>query len=308
MSATFFPPMPDELAEAHAGRIGAFLAGPISKSQRRSLIRRLTEAAALSAGPLPFEWQLAALSGMERTDYVRRHTRLPAIGVVECQDTPDLFGAEKPSRVIRSGATLFVRRDRLCRRCVQEDVASRQYSWFRRNHNLPGVEVCPRHACPLESVHAPDPWCRLPHHWLARGDTELVEINLKSKFECRFQARLHETYQHFLDRDRPYRLPQLHAFLRRRARELEPKKSPYDMYSAVVFQVAPKEWLRRNCPEVGNGHVFDAIGSSIALPSHGFLYAVLLGAMFGTVEEFERSMAQSVRTSSNDVGLCRLAA
>jgi hypothetical protein len=308
MNAAFFPPMPDELAEAHAGRIGAFLAGTISKVQRHSLIRKLAEAVVPSAGALPSSWQLAALSGMPRTDYVRHHTMLPVIAVVEGQGPTSPFGAEKPSRVIRSGATLHARRVHLCRKCVQEDLSSRPYSWFRRNHNLPGIEMCPRHACPLESVHAPDPWCRLPHHWWARGDTEPSEINPQSKSECQFQVRLQETYQHFLDRDRPYHLAHLHAFLRKRARELEPKKSPYDMYSAVVFKAAPKEWVRRNCPEIGSGHVLDAIGSSIALPSHGFLYAVLLGAMFSNAEEFERSMALSDRTSSNDVELSRLAA
>lgn len=117
-------------------------------------------------------------------------------------------------------------------------------------------------------------------------------MNPNSRSECRFQVRLQETYRHFVGRERPYRLAQFHAFLKTRGRELEPDKSPYCMYSAIVSKVVPEAWLRRNCPEVGNLRIFDAIGSSITLPSHGFVYAVLLGAMFGTAEEFERSIAR----------------
>ena len=308
MSDAFFPPMPDELEEAHAGRIGAFLAGPISKVQRHSLIRKLAEAVVPSADALPYSWQLAALSGMERTEYVRQHSMLPAIAVVEFRDAISPFGAEKPSRGIQNGATLHIPKVHLCRKCVKEDLSSRPYSWFRRSHSLPGVEMCSRHACRLDSVHAADPWSRLPHHWLACGDTKPSEINTESRSECLFQSRLQETYQHFLNRDRPYRQPQLHAFIKRRARELEPKNSPHNLYSAVVFKTAPKEWILRNCLAVGNGNIFGAIESPMALPSFGFLYTVLLGAMFSTAEEFEQSMAQSVQTPSADVDLCRLAA
>jgi hypothetical protein len=308
MNGEFFPPMPDELVEAHAGRIGTFLAGPISEVQRHSLIRKLAEAVVPSVDRLPYSWQVAALSGKQRAHYVRQHSMLPAIGVVQSRASPSPFGAQRSSLDFRSGAALHVQRVHLCRACVREDLSLRPYSWFRRNHSLPGIEMCARHACPLEKVNAPDPWCRLPHQWLAGGATEPSGMNPNSRSECRFQVRLQETYRHFVGRERPYRLAQFHAFLKTRGRELEPEKSPYAMYSAIVSKVAPEAWLRRNCPEVDNLRIFDAIGSSITLPSHGFVYAVLLGAMFGTAEEFERSIARSIRTPSTDVGMCRLAA
>lgn len=291
MSIALFPPLPDELVDGHEGRVAAFHAGLLPLSSRRDLIFQLAEAITPLSRGLFREWYLAALSGMTPIDYVRRHTLVPGLRVTTQSNPPLLHGTRSASVPRPWLFTSGAKSAHLCRECVQEDLSCRSYSWFRRIHNLPGIEMCFSHARPLDRVCVPDGWCRLPHAWLARGETVACEINPGSTIEHRFQIRLKETYGYFLERDRPFPIPLLHGHMRRRGVVLSPDLSGQDSerfsYSAVFSRAAPPDWIRRNLRGLCEQTFCES-----ELPILGSHYSLLLAAMFDTVEEFYQFMGK----------------
>lgn len=296
MSVSLFPPLPDELVDGHAGRVAAFHAGLLSSDARSSLIAQLADEVTPSKRELPQAWNMAVLSGMTRTDYARQHTLIPALRVAGHRKLHPLHGAMYawvPRPWLYAPGTSSAH---LCRECAQEDLSSRSYSWFRRIHNLPGIEMCLRHTCPLDRVCAPDAWCRLPHAWLDRGETTPCEINPRSTTEHRFQKRLKETYMFFLGREKPFDMPQLHDPMKRHAVAMWPDFSDEDSerfsFSALLSRAAPADWIRRNLRKLCE-HTF----SEDLMSLHGSLYSLLFAAMFDTAEEFSQFMEQVVRSS-----------
>lgn len=302
MSVSLFPPLPDELVDGHAGRVAAFHAGLVSSGATPSLIAQLADEVTPSKRELPQAWNMAVLSGMTRTDYARQHTLIPALRVAghrKSHPPHGAGGAEVPRRWLFVPGTSGAH---LCRECVQEDLSSRSYSWFRRIHNLPGIEMCLRHTRPLDVVCAPDAWCRLPHAWLNRGETTPCEISPRSTTERKFQKRLIETYKFFLGRDRPFPSLQLHGATKRYLFALRPNLRDQDSesfsYTAVFSRVAPAHWIQRNLPGLC-AHTF----SETSL--RGSLYSLLFAAMFDTAEEFSQFMEYVVGSSevhSNQLG------
>lgn len=298
MNKAVFAPLPDEFPEAHAGRVALFHCGPTKPHRRTSFIQRFSEAVVEGAGALPLVGQLAALSGMSRIDYALQHSFLPAFRVADYESHPTPHGARNSELTIpRFGAKLQVERVHLCRDCVKEDIASRSYSWYRRIHNLPGVEVCRFHARALERVSAQDPWRLLPHQWMARGETVLGEIDLSAKGELEFQCRLHSSYEFLLALKAPFNWHELSWVLLRRSRELMHDQSFVPSLSDIAARYIPGNWFERNCIDRWRWKLFlDRVREFLISPAHGFLLATALATLFDDPEEILRYFHPSCRS------------
>ena len=313
MSALAITPMPHEFVLAHAGRISFLLGGRMPKSQRLAQVARLAEAHRKGAGSVALLEQLAAISGMSVTGYAKQHSLLPALRVAEQGHAPLLHGAaETPSIAKLVGARLHNDKAQLCRRCVGEDRSHWGFSWFRRTHNLAGIEICPVHGEGLHWVTAPEPFSLLPQHWVERGEIESVKCDPASEVERQFQIRLHAVYELFLDRDRPFELMRIHCTLARRIRELglrnsrEGRKPPL---SDHVLSSGPKAWLSRHWPtlcEKEQGRFYqplDRLPTAAIAPGSGFAYALAFATLFDYLEDVSRYLAMPIERAKQRVEL-----
>lgn len=305
MSPIAIAPMPQEFALAHAGRAAFFLSGQTAKSQRMKLISRLAKEHDPAAGSLPLVGQLATIGRMAIEDYARQHSLMPVLRVAEPCEAPDIHGGkENPHLVKLVGSRLHTDRVHLCCQCVNNDLSHWSFSWFRRTHNLAGIEMCAIHGEALHWITAPDPFSRLPQHWVDSGDIEQVKFDPASDEERRFQLRLHSIYEEFLERDRPFELAKIRGVLIERARQLGLRNSAIGSkptLSDYVQDHAPTAWVRRHFPELGDkekGRTFNALdrlNTSVSIPGTGFAYAVAFAVLFDAEEDAALSLARPVR-------------
>lgn len=155
----------------------------------------------------------------------------------------------------------------------------------------------------------PDPFSRLPQHWVKLGDIERVEYDHASQAERQFQTRLHEIYELFLDRDRPFASPSIDGPLALRLHELgltgsSNGKKP--LLSDYVLNSTPRAWLRRHCPQLCEKEpgvrfsTFDRLPRPYALPGSGFAYAIAFATLFDSAEDVARSISRSVVRRKRD--------
>lgn len=301
MSPIAIEPMPQEFALAHAARVAFFHSGQTTKSQRMKLISRLAEQHCPAAGSLSLVGQLATIGRMTIEDYARQHSLMPVLRVAEPCEAPDIHGGiENPHLVKLVGSRLHTDRVHLCCQCVKNDLSHWSFSWFRRTHNLAGIEMCAIHGEALHWITAPDPFSRLPQHWVDSGEIEQVKFDPESDEERRLQFRLHAMYEIFLERDRPFELVKIRGVLIERARQLGLRNSAAGSkptLSDYVQDHAPTAWVRRHLPELVDkekGKTFNALdrlNTSVSTPGTGFAYAVAFAMLFDTEEDAALSLS-----------------
>jgi len=302
MSPVFIAPMPQEFALAHAARTAFFVSGHAGKSHRLRLVSELAEKHNLAAGSYSLIDQLATIARMSVAAYARHHSLLPVLRVAERSEAPDIHGGTENSRLLKLvGSRLHTDIVHLCCKCVADDVSHWSFSWYRRTHNLMGIEICAVHGEPLHWVTAPDPLSCLPQHWVDSGDIEKVDFDPLSQEEHQFQHRLHMTYEQFLEQDRPFELLKIRGVLIQRARELGLRNSPSGSkptLSDYVQEHTPAAWLRRYIPELcekdrgTHFNAIDRINTSVSIPGTGFAYAVAFATLFDSQEDTSLALAR----------------
>lgn len=295
MKAVSVAPMPQEFALAHAGRLAFFNCGPMGRWHRVEQISAFAESIRAGAGAQPMLGQLATISGMPLTEYARQHSLLPALRVADRGHTPELHGgSENPNVVRKIGTRLHTDRVQLCCQCVKDDLSHWSFSWFRRTHNIAGIEMCPVHGTPLHWVTGDDPLSCLPQHWVETDEIERVKFDPTSEVECRFQLRLHAIYEIFLERDRPFALPEIHPALIARTNELDLSSSPRSSKPTIsdyALEHAPRAWLQRHWPDICTKEkgkfllALDRLNGAGITPGTGFAYATAFAILFDAAED-----------------------
>lgn len=303
MKAVSVAPMPQEFATAHAGRLAFFYYGQTSKEQRLEQIAEFAESVHAGASSQHMLGQLATISGMALTEYARQHSLLPALRIAEPGDTPDLHGgAEKPRLLRWVGPRLHADRVHLCCQCVEDDLSHWSFSWFRRTHNIAGIEICPVHGTPLHWVTAQDPLSCLPQHWVETNEIERVKFDPTSEGERQLQFRLHAIYEVFLERERPFALTAIRTALIGRTKELGLRNSPHGTKPTIsdyAIEHAPRAWLQRHWPDLcvkEKGKFFlalDRLNAAGITPGTGFAYATAFAILFDTVEDASHALSRA---------------
>jgi len=135
-----------------------------------------------------------------------------------------------------------------CSQCVLEDVAELGYSYWRRIHNFPGVDVCNRHKSGLMRVADDINTFKLPH-WqfdeLIYPGSDFVESMIDRPLVQRYQ----EIASGMLDFYCPLNPSHVIQILENRCRELGILHGKNDWATALrdrIIKLAPQEWLEKH--------------------------------------------------------------
>jgi hypothetical protein len=129
-------PMPDELALGHLRRVIVFE----PSNEQLFHKRNLTTCDAID--------RLAEIGGLSRYDYVRGHTLLPLFRAVVDDVRIEDFSKSPDHRALCLQAklsTLTTEFVRYCPDCSEEDQEFWGFSYWRRTHQVPGLDACPKH-------------------------------------------------------------------------------------------------------------------------------------------------------------------
>lgn len=141
--------MPEELAIALQARTAQWN-GLADKSRWNSEMRRALADDGQACEGLPDIEAMAMFHGEPVGRFVGGHTMVPLIHAFSADGGAGDHGAparrhllpKTAFRALRAGAYL-------CQKCVEEDLDFHGMSWWRRDHQLPGLFWCPKHMTAL---------------------------------------------------------------------------------------------------------------------------------------------------------------
>lgn len=172
-------PLPDEYIKGHLGRLRA-INGFESSEQ---LVRQLSEQHRRDCKEeksAPTHKLIAAMLKTEPEHYLRQHSLLPFTRVVTRKkdetNTFSNFVTARPYAIFQQErpAAYF------CQACIKHDKSSMGFSYWRRLHQIPGIDICLKHEVPLYFVKYDYAFEREPHRWRNRAEqtpSELIEIS-----------------------------------------------------------------------------------------------------------------------------------
>jgi len=189
---------------------------------------------------------------MDSREYARRHTLLPFLRAVS-RRRPALPHGHKSDWTIlrRAGMSLARAGVYFCRSC---NVAARDelgFSFYRRDHQIPGVHWCPTHHEPLLRVEDERAF-ESPPHW-----HEHVAIRLPKTLDPSRHpiiGRYYEVVRGMLEQGRPLDIATASRRLRRRAlqlRLLTTRNKGAGAIGETILSVAPHSWLSSLLPNRG---------------------------------------------------------
>ena len=145
MTPPIVQPMPDEPAAAHAGRLALFM-GIGSQAEFEQWLRSAAHSLPAATSQTSRLEQLAAAVGMDSLSYAQQHSMLGVLRVAAQSKKLAAHGAIAGSNFSRRLGMLTQKpQSHICPKCVEEDLEHWHFSWFRRSHQLQGVDACLLH-------------------------------------------------------------------------------------------------------------------------------------------------------------------
>lgn len=147
-------PMPEELDRGYLGRIMRIN----GLKDERDAIYRIRSMLALEKPPK--EWrrcmdELRLMAGMSEHNFVQLHTTTPLCSAFSSRntylfyessdDSPEAWSSFISSAVGSNRSYVY-----FCRDCINEDEAFHGFSYWRRDHQIPGQLWCPKHRTALQ--------------------------------------------------------------------------------------------------------------------------------------------------------------
>lgn len=212
--------LPDEWAPGYWARL-LHLNG-VPRRRARTVTRELAERLGTGYAPNLYDSERSILAIANATqlsvmEVYSSHTLLPLNAAVSSWANLDWFEDSEPASIARrlasrEGAT----GGSLCARCVDEDVAFWGFGYWRRSHQIEGVDWCSKHTVPLHRVTGEVAYLPLPHALLA-PDSRERSSGVEEVVACTpFQLRLTDLCSELLQRRRPlFRLKVVYALATR---------------------------------------------------------------------------------------------
>lgn len=221
-----FKPAPDEFVLSHLGRFRAWHDNrDLAVASRR--LRKLVSAEAGLPQRASFPHLAAAMAGLSTDRYIQLHTMLPFMHFAAASQSLQAPGSLSEAAVRSQGCATPRDHAYLCPACVEEDLV-KGYSYWRREHQLPGRFWCACHSTvQLLTVNASYGFWELPQHWLKRGEAK-ANAEFERPTAGSTVARFHEISRAMLDSLIGRRVEDVSWALEQRARKCIQPSGPGD--------------------------------------------------------------------------------
>lgn len=144
--------LPDEYAPGYKGRVMA-LNGLIDGKHAMSVLMAWSGNAAANLRDFSTVEVLAKIAGIDNHQFVRAHTTLPLRRAVAAIHREVEHGSTSQRSILWSVALRELRPGAyLCKQCILEDLDFHGISYWRREHQMPGLYCCSKHSLPLAYV------------------------------------------------------------------------------------------------------------------------------------------------------------
>lgn len=230
---------------------------------------------------------LSKLLGVPFSSYLEKHTLLPFTRVV-FKDEVEEDLANIARRGCRVSEKFIKGIGYLCSNCVEEDLSKHGCSYWKRSHQLPGVDFCMLHSVSLTVIKNKDVFLFSPNHWSSKCVADDIKFNVSNSFINNY----YEISSYFLSSGERVPLTQASNKIRMLAKELGLggfKKSKEMNLSAEVAHHAPTHWLENYFSELlhdeyicKKNYIDSVLRGNWA---SGMVYAMILSALFDSGHE-----------------------
>ncbi len=243
------------------------------------------------AKPTTIPVMLARMLGLSVEHVCRFHTLLPILRAVVSDDTSTVnHGDESYIDIINCNSNMILKRElKSCKHCIEEDIEYHGFSYFRREHQLPGFNYCSKHNLKLirsgrDEFVSPDqvtPIQEVTHNLYDETTSESIQ-------------RYKTIVDYWAGSEKPIPLSKLAALLQERARILELgwyRFGKKRFVSDLVLASYPIGWLKDLIPNIEmktEGEYFCSIDSMMTPQtnaSRSSKYALVLSVLFDRAEE-----------------------
>ena len=283
-------PLPDELALGHLGRI--YVLNGVEKSHRTAKqVHKYAQPARRTSGGMHYIETLASLVGQTCSHYLFHYSLLPfyrAVQVGETKSWIEDYGSLFGAKCSASRASVYG--TRVCPRCIEEDVAFWGFSYWRRSHQLPGINWCHKHHCSLRKCHSDAPIRSLPQDVSASADAFDPAISTFAMQDPTIH-RYSEICMEFLGRKHPLSTDQMVNCLQQRARKLQLRSRAgitgrhlHDM----AMQQVNGEWLLAYFPDIFTKNSSSSLTRTYSSKTVAYsttYYALALALLYGSLDE-----------------------
>jgi hypothetical protein len=143
--------LPEEMLAGYVGRVAR-----MNGVNQQRLWRHLHEHETLVGKPGHLRTWVHALATaypLDADGLAGNHTPIPLLMVLRPLGSSMRMSDPKSAGALHQcEAALHDRSPRLCQACVEEDLGFWGFSYWRRNHQVRGVDCCPKHGVPLHQV------------------------------------------------------------------------------------------------------------------------------------------------------------
>ena len=201
---------------------------------------------------VPALWLVAQACGAPIADFTVKHSMIPVLYPVSRH-----VGSAREANHRRQLAKIYglsasAGGRRWCPRCAQIDHSDHGFAYWRRRHQIDGIDWCPTHHTPLgnlaEKSEISVPNCPPAHSHLA-----VSEIDLQNELASPTIHRLQGILFGWLQQPDPIHVRAWSDAVRQRCSDLDLRRGEVGkrpVTSDLILEQFPKSWLQRHMPEV----------------------------------------------------------
>lgn len=295
--------LPDEIDRGYLGRVMRFNGVRERKDALQALRVCAGEPAdggeGLRTGTVAL---LASLAAMPLEQFVAEHTTLPWRRAIAWSKTDVEHGGEDSESIISiSGMRLARNAAYLCPDCVAADQVELGFSYWRRDHQLPGRERCARHGTMLARVDNEWAFVKSPASFIKADQAKVLdESNAQEQIMVQ---RFHAIADALMARKLPVPIAVMRGVLHRRGQasgmQVHGGEVKHTLLSDVIKRAFPTNWLREVYPALASkperklmnrvdGVFYFAKGASSVEP-----YFLALAVLFDSADEAIQTLLQA---------------
>lgn len=211
-------PLPEEIDRGFLGRVMR-LNGIEKKTEAIKTLSAWTVRVGQPYKQTSLVLLLSTVANMDTPAFVRRHTTLPLRRGITSYKAEVPHGDLSDGTMYWPSATHPTRRGAYCcEQCAKEDLEFHGYSYWRRDHQTPGLYWCPKHGTPLHFIEDDDAFLLPPSQHLDYAVRIQADWALQAK-ENPWNQRFLDICFYLMERPKPFTVKDASAVLSAKARE-----------------------------------------------------------------------------------------
>jgi hypothetical protein len=242
-----------ELAEAFLGRL-ARINGANSEAAIYSIMKNTFYQPEDKGRKIPHFDYLSRSLNVPLKNFVSQHTTIPFRRAIASYEGKFAHGTYKnDSMLAYSGFRQTRKGSYFCRKCVSQDIRNFGFSYWRRDHQLPGVMSCHEHEYALNYTDKKEAFFFCPTEYLKTSKT--IDPNwAASVHENIYVSRFLAISRTLIEQEFPFEVKKVRLVLREQAemKAFSTKNGECErpLISDEILSLFPEDWLATVFPDL----------------------------------------------------------